>query len=1111
MFGDDIVVRTRLTPPRLPRRWLRRPRLDQLLSESADHPLTIVCAGAGYGKSSALASFAARGGWPTAWYTLSDDLDDPLVFLLHLVHALRAVAPRVGARTIDLLSHGASGGQNWNQALDALVNDLATMLDDETILVLDDYHAIDERPVLRGLTERLLDHLPSRLHLLVAARRTPQITSLPVLRARGELFEIGEADLAFTEDEIAELFASSYDQSLSTEQAHALSGDTGGWAIALQLVGQVQHGTLDREGPLANRTTSGVQRSAFNHDTLFAYLAQDVLARQPDDVQLFLLRSSVLSELRPDVCDEVLATEDSAERLQEVERRGLFLARLDGGLYRYHPLFHAFLQAEARARLPEWAALHQRAAAHYQTAGAGEQVLYHLLEIGDAATAAAVLATAAPGWLAGGRLVTLLTWINHLPSDSLAAQPELLLAGGDAARLLARFDQAQFHYVEAERIAAARGDPLGQARAVRGQALVYLDTVQPALATDLLRRAFKLLPREARAARAELLRLIAENRLNSGRADQADRLYRVADRLAEPAGVPPAEAQGSQAGVGGATVLSRHESLRPRVLLRLGRLEEARALLQEALPRDLAAAQRGRVPDANREVSLLLSLISALLGDPPASLRYAQQGLESARQLGSALAEAVAHTRAGHALQLGPTPNLAAANQHYLQAMGLADAIGVERTRVEAYVGLTLLHGFSGNLPAAQAAAREGLAIVQRSGDAWMAAMLWVALGAVGVAAGASEADDWLGEALRRYRAGKDSYGEALVRLWRAIARQREGDIEVAAREANVVFDLARMHRYEGLLTAPTLLGPRDRMMLVPPLLAARADQGRRAAAHELLLRGFPAIAADEATQIYHPGVTLRVQTFDRLRVWRGTLEVEPRDWQRKKAQQMLGLLITNRHRWLLREQICEWLWPEENQSDAETQFKVTLNALNTALEPSRPPRTTPFYIRRQGGAYRFFPTDGVWLDVVDFEDRIDAANRRLAVGGQDDQMRAHDDLLAAVSLYHGDFMGDNLYEEWSREERERLATRYLEAATRLAELLFARNQLADATRLCELILARDSCWEEAYALLMRVYARQGNRRQALATYERCVRNLRTHLDVSPMPQTTRIYEEMRS
>ncbi len=115
-----------------------------------------------------------------------------------------------------------------------------------------------------------------------------------------------------------------------------------------------------------------------------------------------------------------------------------------------------------------------------------------------------------------------------------------------------------------------------------------------------------------------------------------------------------------------------------------------------------------------------------------------------------------------------------------------------------------------------------------------------------------------------------------------------------------------------------------------------------------------------------------------------------------------------------------------------------------------------------------------------------------------------------AIGLYSGDYLSEYLYDEWLQTERERLATRYLQAGTALAELWLDDGRLVDATQLCELMLVHDPGWEDAYRLLMRIHEREGNRRQALATYDRCIRNLRTHLDVAPLPETTRLYERIK-
>jgi LuxR family transcriptional regulator, maltose regulon positive regulatory protein len=1090
MFGDDIVVETRLSPPRLPRHWLRRLRLDQLLAGAAEYPLTIVSASAGYGKSSALASFAARGGWPVIWYSLDEGVADPLVFLLHLVHACRKIAPQAGARAIALLEQHSQGTQFLGQALDTLVNDLARLLDDETILVLDDQHAADDTPLTSALIERLIERAPPQLHVLLASRHWPSLGCLPIRQARGELLSVGEQELAFDADEIRTLFQSAEWPPLSQAEAATIYEQTGGWPIALQLLWQNTQQTKD-EGRTTNEASIfppslAVRPSSVPHEVLFTYLAQEVLAAQPIDIQAFLLRSAILTELSPRTCDHVLGETNSAEQLRTIYRRGLFLTAVGAEQFRYHPLFHAFLQQRARASLAEWANLHACAAAFYRDTGVGEKALHHLLAINDGEGLARELTRLARLWIDEGRLVTLLAWLDQLPPGTLEAQPQLLIARGDALRRLARFDSALAAYAEAERRYAARDDVVGQSLALRGQAQIYLDTVRPAAATALLRRAFKLLPPERREGRASLLRLIAENRLNGGHAHQAARLYRMASGLStidDPSGPDP------------------------RVFLRLGRLIEARALLEGQLLRDQATPAGGRRPEGHREPTLLLSLVCGLLGDGEAALRYAETGLAAARQAGSALSEAIAHIRLGNALQLIAPPDIVAARAHYQQAMTLADAFAVPRTKAAAYLGLALLHGFGGAIDFARAEAKAGLAIVEHSGDAWTAARLWMVLGAIGASNGLDETEAWLQEALRRHQSCKDTYSQAVVLLYLSIWRRRAGQLDDAQGYAIAALQLARRYHYQGLLTSPTLFGPRDRMALVPILLAGRADPDLRAWSHDLLTRAFRAMAADPATQTYHPGATLRIQLLDRLRVWRGSEEIEPRAWQRKKAEQLFALLLTNRRRWLTREQICDILF-EDDVADAAGQFKVTLNALNAVLEPARPPRTPPFYIRRQGSSYRFCPPDGVWLDVAAFEAQIDGALALIGAGDTSDA--ALDQLARALALYQGEYLADYLYADWARAERERLASRHLEAATQLAELQLARGKPADTIELCEGILARDPCWEDAYRLLIHAHARQGHRRQALAAYERCVRTLRAQLDMAPLPEITQAYEQVR-
>jgi two-component SAPR family response regulator len=205
------------------------------------------------------------------------------------------------------------------------------------------------------------------------------------------------------------------------------------------------------------------------------------------------------------------------------------------------------------------------------------------------------------------------------------------------------------------------------------------------------------------------------------------------------------------------------------------------------------------------------------------------------------------------------------------------------------------------------------------------------------------------------------------------------------------------------------------------------------------------------------------------------------------------------------KERIAFDLWPDLDAQRADRDFKVALNALVTALEPDRRPRSESRYVRRQGMAYGLAP-GGYHVDADQFAElittgaRIEGTNPEAAVSSY----------RSAIDLYQGDYLPEALYQDWASAERERLLTLYLSTASRLAELLLAAGADQEAIALAEAVLGRDRCWEEAYRVLMRAYAGRGNRPQVIRTYHRCVSALGDELDLPPMPETTRIFQEMR-
>ena len=973
----------------------------------------------------------------------------------------------------------ASGEARWAATVDALVNELDAHLAQPLLLVLDDAHHIARAPQILEALNRLLDRAPVPSAHRAGLRRLPvPLPSLPAWRLRGEVLEIDRSDLAFTRDEMTALFSQHYGVTLNEQQVAQLAEQTEGWAIALPLAWQ-----SSAHDPAAANTR---RRTAARPDDLFSYLAHEVLAQQPRPVVEFLRQTAVLRELGPEVCDCLVGSRGSgrtgggaAEVLRQLLDSGLFVVSLGEGHARYHPLFQQFLLHQLSPA--EAQAAHRQAAGCYRTQGRPEDALHHLLAAQAWDEAAQVLRGLGQELVRAGRLDTLAGWIHALPPDVLERHPPLLAYLGDVARLHSRFNEALGWYQQAETHSRAQGDLSSAGQALRGQARVYLDTVNPTQAEHLLQEALRLSDgQEDRETRIRLLELLAENRLNLGRLEDAERFQAQAAALRDE--------------------VSSEAELAVRVLVRTGRLSEARLILEERAE----AERRAPVlrPRAHRETTLLLSLLLAFQGDGEAALRTAVEGTERGQALSSPFITAVGFMRQGHAWQLQPAPDAAEqAIRCFRDAIAIAEDLAVPRLKVEAFWGLCRAYGFAGNLPAAEAAAAQGMAIAQQTGDEWVTALIRLAMAGSYVLAGRhDDAAPLLAEAAAAFRECSDTFGETAARLWQCLLWQATGDAARLERGVEELLRPARDHGYDWLFLRPTLLGPPDPRRMVPLLLQARSGERFRSYAGSLLGRlGLSRLEL-------HPGYQLRVQTLGAFVVWRGAEAVAPHEWRRDKARQLFQLLLTRRKRLLERDQIVELLWPGLDAETAERDFKVALSTLYRVLEPALPARAPSAYVLREGTLYGLRPGADLWLDAEQFE-RLAAEGDRLAGQGDEAFIERY---RAALALYGGDFLRDYPYDEWCSEERERLLGVWLHAADRLAAALAERGRWQEVIDVGQAILQRDECWEQAYRLLMLAHARLGNRAQALRTYQRCVERLREELDVPPSAATVGLFEELR-
>jgi LuxR family maltose regulon positive regulatory protein len=443
-----------------------RPRLIERLNEglAKGGRLTLVSASAGFGKTTLVSEWVnaltsdlttcGRGeGVGAAWLSLDEGDNDPTRFLTYLVSALQTLPPKTGGANIGagvLAVLQSPQPPSTESILTALLNEITT-IPDHFMLVLDDYHLIDSKPVDGALTF-LLEHLPPHMHLVIATREDP---SLPLarLRARGQLTELRAADLRFTPAEAAEFLNQVMGLNLSAENINALETRTEGWIAGLQLAALSMQGRSD--------AASFIQAFTGSHRFVLDYLVEEVLQRQPEGIHSFLLKTAILDRLNGSLCDAVTGREDGGHQdgkgmLETLERGNLFIIPLDDQRqwYRYHPLFAEVLQARLIDEQPDQViSLHQRASEWYEHNGSAADAIRHALAAKDFERAAILVELAIPEMRRNRQeaTVTELGWLKALPDELVHFRPVLcvdyayaLFGGGELEAVEARLRDAEW-------------------------------------------------------------------------------------------------------------------------------------------------------------------------------------------------------------------------------------------------------------------------------------------------------------------------------------------------------------------------------------------------------------------------------------------------------------------------------------------------------------------------------------------------------------------------------------------------------------------------------------------------------------------------------------------
>jgi len=542
------LLRTKLYIPPVRRELVPRPRLIERLNAGLHRKLTLISAPAGFGKTTLLSEWVAGCGQPVAWVSLDDGDNDPARFWAYFVAALQGVRADVERAALAMLH--ASGLANpeappsIQALLTGLINDIAD-IPSPLVLVLDDYHLIAHRHIHHGMTF-LLDNLPSHMHLVLSSRSDPP-WPLARLRARGEMTELRMNDLRFTSGEAAEFLNRIMGLKLTAGDTDALASRTEGWIAGLQMAAVSMQGRED--------VADFIHAFAGSNRYILDYLLEEVLQRQTDSLQTFLLETAILDRLTGPLCDAV-ATDigdwrleignhpqslipnlQSQAILEYLESSNLFVVPLDNERqwYRYHRLFADLLRKRLQQAHPDRVpTLHRRASRWYERNGLPAAAIDHALSAGDFERAAHLIdELAEPLWREGAQS-TLSAWLAALPDEQVTSRPQLCVFHAMVLFMAGQLGAAELRLQAAERALGpmangAAGELQGMVAATRAL-IAYFQGDVPAI-IRFSRQALAVLPEEKATWRSSAAINLGDAYRWSGQLAAADRAYEEAVKV----------------------------------------------------------------------------------------------------------------------------------------------------------------------------------------------------------------------------------------------------------------------------------------------------------------------------------------------------------------------------------------------------------------------------------------------------------------------------------------------------------------------------------------------------------------------------------------------------
>ncbi len=434
MSIGTAIFNPKLLVPRRGNKIIRRERLIDILHDNVQTRIQVLSAPTGYGKTTLLTNFAQDLGAPICWYTIDATDEDPRVLLEGILASICSRFPNFGHQTNSRLLSTTDLTKDATQLLNTLAAEISSDIADFFVLVLDDYHFLQNSEPARLLLNLFLERTPDNCHVIISSRTQVELPVISKTVLQNPAAIITVSQLSLTSGETKDLIAAHYGIDLSIQEADKLTQHTGGW-----IIGVLSGVHSLREGKLA------VQMPAISQEDVSRYLTSEVYDKQPPAIQSFLLASSTLDDLSPEICDQLLPSINSRKILRLLDQQNLFMQCIDESKkwYRYHQIFKDFLQTKLLEDDPaHFTNLHAMAGSLYEQNQRWNEAINHYATARKYDEAVRVIKIVGADFFKSGKWTTISKWLDMLPDALRASDPELVILDAQTLTYIGRVDEA---------------------------------------------------------------------------------------------------------------------------------------------------------------------------------------------------------------------------------------------------------------------------------------------------------------------------------------------------------------------------------------------------------------------------------------------------------------------------------------------------------------------------------------------------------------------------------------------------------------------------------------------------------------------------------------------